>query len=52
MKEEQILNCKKAYYYTDIEPTLDRLNQVKEIVADFEAQGADRLMSALLMAHG
>lgn len=51
MKEEQILNCKKAYYYTDIEPTLDRLNQVKEIVADFEAQGADRLMSALLMKH-
>lgn len=39
--------CRKAYYHTDIEPTLDRLNQVKEIVSNFEIEGADRLMSAL-----
>lgn len=39
--------CRKAYYHTDIEPTLDRLHQVKEIVSNFEIEGADRLMSAL-----
>lgn len=43
--------CRKAYYHTDIEPTLDRLHQVKEIVSNFEIEGADRLMSALKMKH-
>ncbi len=43
--------CRKAYYHTDIEPALDRLHQVKEIVSNFEKEGADRLMSALKMKH-
>lgn len=43
--------CRKAYYHTDIEPTLDSLNQVKDIVSNFEAKGADRLQSALLMKN-
>lgn len=43
--------CRKAYYHTDIEPTLDRLHQVKEIVSNFEIEGADRLMIALKMKH-
>lgn len=43
--------CRRAYYHTDIEPTLDRLNQVKDIVSNFEAEGASRLQNALLMKH-
>ena len=51
MEDSKIKDCQRAYYHTDIEPTLDRLNQVKNIVANFEAEGADRLMSALQMKH-
>lgn len=43
--------CLTAYYNTDIEPTLDRLNQVKDIVINFETEGADRLLCALSMKH-
>lgn len=43
--------CLTAYYKTDIEPTLDRLNQVKDIVINFETEGTDRLMCALSMKH-
>ena len=43
--------CRKAYYHTDIGPTLDRLHQVKEIVSNFEKEEAYRLMSALKMKH-
>ena len=51
MNTTQKDKCRKAYYHTDIEPTLDRLNQVKDIVSNFEAKGADRLQSALLMKN-
>lgn len=43
--------CLTAYYNTDIEPTLQRLHQVKDIVSNFEVEGANRLMSALKMKH-
>lgn len=32
--------CLTAYYNTDIEPTLQRLHQVKDIVSNFEIEGA------------
>ena len=51
MNTTQKDKCRKSYYHTDIEPTLDRLNQVKDIVSNFEAEGASRLQSALLMKH-
>ena len=51
MNTTQKDKCLRAYYHTDIEPTLDRLNQVKDIVSNFEAKGADRLQSALLMKN-
>lgn len=51
MTDNNIEKCRKAYYHTDIEPTLDRLHQVKDIVSNFEKEGADRLMSALKMKH-
>lgn len=47
-RKEQIL---KSYYRTDFEPTLDRLNEVKDIVTSFENKGADRLLYALDMKH-
>ncbi len=49
MNTTQQEKCRKAYYHTDIEPTLDRLQQVTDIVSNFEAEGADRLQSALSM---
>ena len=51
MTETLRKKCLTAYYKTDIEPTLDRLNQVKDIVSNFELEGANRLMSALKMKH-
>lgn len=42
---------KKSYYYTDIEPTLDRLNTILNIAQNFESEGASRLMCALNMKH-
>lgn len=51
MTETLQQKCLKAYYKTDIEPTLDRLLQVKDIVSNFELEGADRLLSALKMKH-
>ena len=35
METDQKEKCRQAYYRTDIEPTLDRLNQIKEIVSNF-----------------
>lgn len=43
MKADQKEKCLQAYYHTDIEPTLDRLNQIKDIVSNFEKDGANRL---------
>lgn len=51
MTEQIKKKCLTAYYKTDIEPTLDRLNQVKDIVINFETEGANRLMCALSMKH-
>ena len=51
MTETLQKKCLTAYYKTDIEPTLDRLHQVKDIVSNFELEGANRLMSALKMKH-
>lgn len=42
---------RKSYYYTDIEPTLDRLNTILNIAQNFESEGASRLMCALNMKH-
>lgn len=42
---------KQSYYYTDIEPTLDRLNTILDIAKNFEKEGASRLMCALSMKH-
>lgn len=36
MITDQKEKCLQAYYRTDIEPTLDRLNQIKDIVSNFE----------------
>lgn len=41
MTEQIKKKCLTAYYKTDIEPTLDRLNQVKDIVINFETEGAN-----------
>ena len=51
MTTDQKEKCRKAYYHSDIEPTLDRLNQIKEIVSKFEKNGANRLTCALEMKH-
>ena len=51
MTTDQKEKCCKAYYNSDIEPTLDRLNQIKEIVSNFEKDGANRLTCALEMKH-
>lgn len=51
MKADQKEKCLQAYYRTDIEPTLDRLNQIKDIVSNFEKNGANRLTCALEMKH-
>lgn len=51
MKADQKEKCLQAYYHTDIEPTLDRLNQIKDIVSNFEKNGANRLTCALEMKH-
>ena len=51
MTETLQQKCLKAYYKTDIEPTLDRLLQVKDIVSNFDLEGGDRLLSALNMKH-
>lgn len=51
MKADQKEKCLQAYYHTDIEPTLDRLNQIKDIVSNFEKDGANRLTCALEMKH-
>lgn len=51
MTTDQKEKCCKAYYHSDIEPTLDRLNQIKEIVSNFEKDGANRLTCALEMKH-
>lgn len=51
MTTDQKEKCRKAYYHSDIEPTLDRLNQIKEIVSKFEKDGANRLTCALEMKH-
>ena len=51
MTTDQKEKCRKAYYHSDIEPTLDRLNQIKEIVSNFEKDGANRLTCALGMKH-
>ena len=51
MTTDQKEKCRKAYYHSDIEPTLDRLNQIKEIVSKFEENGANRLTCALEMKH-
>ena len=40
MTTDQKEKCCKAYYHSDIEPTLDRLKQIKEIVSNFEKDGA------------
>lgn len=51
MDENIKQKCLKAYYKTDIDPKLERLHEVKDIVANFEKEGADRLMYALSMRH-
>lgn len=40
---------KKTYYYTDIEPTLERLETILLISENFEKEGASRLACALNM---
>jgi len=39
----------QAYYYTDIEPTLDNLNEIIRICETFMKEGGDRLMCAMNM---
>ena len=51
MKADQKEKKPVAYSITDIEPTLDRLNQIKDIVSNFEKNGANRLTCALEMKH-
>lgn len=36
MTTDQKEKCCKAYYHSDIEPTLDRLNQIKDIVSNLK----------------
>ncbi len=45
-KKEEI---KQAYYYTDIEPTLDNLHEIINICNIFINEGGDRLMCAMDM---
>lgn len=40
---------KQAYYYTDIEPTLDNLKEIIGICNTFQKEGGDRLMCAMGM---
>lgn len=40
---------KQAYYYTDIEPTLDNLNEIIGICNTFQNEGGDRLLCAMVM---
>ena len=40
---------KQAYYYTDIEPTLDNLHEIINICNIFINEGGDRLMCAMDM---
>ena len=49
IKEEEI---KQSYYYTDIEPTLENLNDIIGICETFMKEGGDRLMCALGMRNG
>lgn len=42
---------RQAYYYTDVEPTLERLNTILEITENFEKEGESRLLCALNMRH-
>lgn len=51
MTENQKEEILRSYYYTDVEPTLDRLIEVKDIVTSFEKEGANRLQYALNMKH-
>ena len=44
-------NLKKAYYSTDIDPTLGRLHELNEIADKYKTDGAQRLLCALLMKH-
>ena len=46
IKEEEI---KQSYYYTDIEPTPENLNEIIGICETFMKEGGDRLMCALGM---
>lgn len=39
----------RAYYYTDIEPTLDNLHEIIRICETFSNEGGDRLMCAMSM---
>ena len=38
MTENQKEEILRSYYYTDVEPTLDRLIEVKDIVTTFEKE--------------
>ena len=40
---------RQAYYYTDIEPTLENLNDIIRICQTFSSEGGDRLMCAMSM---
>lgn len=40
---------KEAYYYTDIEPTLENLHEIIVICETFQREGGDRLMCAMDM---
>ena len=42
---------KKAYYYTDIDPTLGRLRELNEIAGKYKTEGANRLLCVLRMKH-
>ena len=45
-------NIKKSYYTCDVEPTLERLQNIIDIAKDFrEEKAAKRLMFALTMKH-
>ena len=45
-KKEEI---RQAYYYTDIEPTLENLHEIIRICEIFIKEGGDRLMCAMDM---
>lgn len=48
MDNKQINN---SYYYTDIEPQLEVLQQIIQICEDFEKDGGDKLYYALSLRH-